>query len=1038
MPAPSEVLELIARFEQQLADYKSGRYNETQLRRDFLDPFFKALGWDIDNTSGYAETYRDVIHEDAVRIGGVTKAPDYGFRIGGNRKFFLEAKKPSVAIRDEIPPAYQLRRYAWNAKLPLSILSDFEEFAVYDGRIKPGKSDPASTARIFYCTFREYADKWDWIASIFSREAILKGSFDRYAETNKAKRGTAEVDADFLATIEGWRTDLANNLALRNAKLEQRELNFAVQRILDRIIFLRICEDRGIEDYGRLLALANGPRIYPRLCQLFHAADARYNSGLFHFKPEKGRDEPPDELTLDLEIDDKLLRDLFKGLYYPDSPYEFRILSADILGQVYEQFLGKVIRLTPGHRAVVEDKPEVKKAGGVYYTPTYIVDYIVRQTVGRLVEGKTPKQIEKITILDPACGSGSFLIGAYQFLLDWHLGFYIKDDPDRWAKGKRPVLVQTTQGWRLTIDERKRILLAHIYGVDIDAQAVEVTKLSLLLKVLEGETGQSLQPIFSVFHERALPDLGKNIKCGNSLVGPDFYQQAELPLLTDDERYRINAFDWRSEFSDIFRRGGFDIVIGNPPYIRIQTMKDAQPQEAIYFSVKYESASEGNYDIYVVFIDCGLKLLNRTGKLGFIAPNKFLNARYGRPLRKLLSKEKHLEQIVHFGDQQVFSNATTYTCLLFLSKHACRSCDVAKVGDLVKWKHSGVAVRERVPASVFSLDEWNLDIGPSGALRNRLRKCGVPLGNVAHLFVGLQTSADKIFVLKKRELVEPEILRPFLTTGGLRAYQNIVPGAWLIFPYETKKGEAVLMSPERLQKDFPKTWNYLKSHEQKLRGRDRGKADHDQWYAFGRSQNLKEMAEEKLVIQVTAINPIVFPDLNGVCMTGGGAGPFYGIRPRDTNGINIKYLLGILNSKVFGWFVRSQSTPLRGGYFKYSKQYIETVPIPLPSGSVCGSIASLVEAMINLQRKLSESRTPQEKTVLDRQIAATGAQIDGLVYELYGLTSDEIAVVEGRAVDTPGSGVMAESRTELPPENAIADSAHFYSAKETPPTYNAN
>ena len=254
-------------------------------------------------------------------------------------------------------------------------------------------------------------------------------------------------------------------------------------------------------------------------------------------------------------MDDKLLRDIIKGLYYPESPYVFSALPADILGQVYEQFLGKVIRLTEGHRAVVEEKPEVKKAGGVYYTPTYIVDYIVQTTVGQLLEGKTPKQAAKLKILDPACGSGSFLIGAYEYLLKWHRDFYTKHDPAKWAKGPKPVLVQVGPGnWKLTIAERKRILLDNIFGVDIDTQAVETTKLSLLLKVLEGETQQSLQPVLRLFHERALPDLGDNIKCGNSLIGPDFYQQQQMPLLDDEERYRINVFDWHAEFPQVFRR----------------------------------------------------------------------------------------------------------------------------------------------------------------------------------------------------------------------------------------------------------------------------------------------------------------------------------------------------------------------------------------------------------------------------------------------------------------------------------------------------
>ncbi|MBW2650918.1 MAG: restriction endonuclease subunit M, partial [Deltaproteobacteria bacterium] len=365
MSAPEEIHELIERFDRNLDTYRSGRYNEAQVRQEFINPFFHALGWDVYNRQGYAEAYKDVIHEDAIKVGGAVKAPDYCFRIGGTRKFFLEAKKPSVNIKEDIHPAYQLRRYAWSAKLPLSILTDFEELAVYDCRIKPVKTDKPSTARTLYFTYNEYSDRWDEIASIFSREAVLKGSFDKYVESSRAKRGTAEVDTAFLEEIERWRETLARNIALRNPGLTIRELNFAVQRTIDRIIFLRICEDRGIEQYGRLMSLRNGTQAYQRLCQLFQQADDRYNSGLFHFRKEKDRTSSPDDLTLDLAIDDKILRDIFTNLYYPDSPYEFSVLPADILGQVYEQFLGKVIRLTPGHRAVVEEKPEVKKAGGV-------------------------------------------------------------------------------------------------------------------------------------------------------------------------------------------------------------------------------------------------------------------------------------------------------------------------------------------------------------------------------------------------------------------------------------------------------------------------------------------------------------------------------------------------------------------------------------------------------------------------------------------------------------------------------------------------
>jgi hypothetical protein len=555
--APPIVGELVERFERNRDEYRKHGLNETQLRREYLDHFFEALGWDVANRQGYAPAYREVIHEDAVKIGGVEKAPDYCFRIGGTRKFFVEAKNPAVNLKDDPRPAYQLRRYAWSAKLPLSILSDFEEFVVYDCRTRPAPADKPSAGRSLYLTFQDYETRWEEIAAIFAKDAVLKGSFDKYAAADR-KRGTATVDAEFLAEIEQWRELLAKNLAVRNRALSVHDLNFAVQRTIDRIIFLRISEDRGAEHYGQLQALLNGEHTYGRLKQLFRQADDRYNSGLFHFQREADRAEAPDELTLDLAIDDKVLKDIIDRLYAPKSPYEFSVFPAEILGQVYEQFLGKVIRLTAGHQAKVEEKPEVKKAGGVYYTPAYIVDYIVRQTVGVLCNDKTPKQIAKLRILDPACGSGSFLIGAYEHLLTYHRDWYVNDGPEKHRKELFQVISPSPSGrgegeggdWRLTAQEKKRILLNNIYGVDIDLQAVEVTKLSLLLKVLEGESDETIRRQLSFVQERALPDLGRNIKCGNSLIGPDYFTGQLLP--DEDEMRRINPFDWTTEFPSIF------------------------------------------------------------------------------------------------------------------------------------------------------------------------------------------------------------------------------------------------------------------------------------------------------------------------------------------------------------------------------------------------------------------------------------------------------------------------------------------------------
>ncbi|MCB0508984.1 MAG: N-6 DNA methylase, partial [Bacteroidetes bacterium] len=507
-----KIKSLVERFDEQKEFYKKSEYNETQTRRDFIDPFWKALGWDIDNENGYAESYREVIHEDRVKVGGATKAPDYSFRlVGGKRLFFLEAKKPSVLIKDDIAPAYQVRRYGWSAKMPISVISDFEEFAIYDCTSKPKETDKASNGRIKYLTYSDYLSEFDFIWDTFAKESVLKGSFDKFITSDKNKKGTSTVDNEFLQSLDKWRVELALNIALRNKHLNEEELNFIVQHTIDRIIFLRIAEDRSVEPYGDLQTDIKTGDFYQNLLFRFHQADQKYNSGLFDFQKDK--------ISGEISIDNKVIKSIISELYYPICPYEFSVLSVEILGSAYEQFLGKQISLSKSGRATIEEKPEVRKAGGVYYTPQYIVDYIVKNTIGKIVENKTPKEISKIKIADPACGSGSFLIGAYQFLLDWHKDFYTQNGKQSKGNKDNPL----TPNGELTTAEKKRILLNNIYGVDLDSNAVEVTKLSLLLKCMEGETKETIEAQTKLFHDRILPTLDNNIKSGNSLIDLDYY-----------------------------------------------------------------------------------------------------------------------------------------------------------------------------------------------------------------------------------------------------------------------------------------------------------------------------------------------------------------------------------------------------------------------------------------------------------------------------------------------------------------------------------
>lgn len=950
MPAPKLILDLIERFRANESSYRSGNYNETQLRREFLDPFFKELGWDIDNRAGYAEAYKDVIHEDAIKIGGVTKAPDYCFRVGGARKFFLEAKKPQVNIKDDISPAFQLRRYAWSAKLPLSILSDFEEFAIYDCRTEPVKTDKASTARTFYCRYTEYPDKWDEIAATFSKEAILKGSFDKYA-AGKNRKGTQEVDVAFLAEIEGWREMLAKNLAVRNRNLTTRELNFAVQRTIDRIIFLRICEDRGIETYGQLQGLLKSPHVYADLCVLFQRADDRYNSGLFHFHKEKDRHEPPDDLTLKLALDDKPLKDILRKLYYPDSPYEFSVLPADILGQVYEQFLGKVIRLTAGHQAKVEEKPEVRKAGGVFYTPTYIVDYIVKQTVGKLCEGQTPKEVARLRILDPACGSGSFLLGAYQFLLDWHLDWYTQHEPDKYTRGKSPALRQSASGdWQLTTGERKRILLNNLYGVDIDAQAVETTKLSLLLKVLEGETSESLGP--RLFQERALPDLGNNIKCGNSLIGSDFYEQGQLAFFDEEERYRINVFDWAAEFAEIMKGGGFDAVIGNPPYGAMITKPEAE-----YLSSQFIATGK-NLDTYSLFMEDAIRLCKSRGRISMIVPTGWYSGAKFSGLRRLIACATDPTSFVNLP-YDIF-DAWVDTTVFVATKRE----------EIIDWPRSGKHVvtirtfpkRHRIfgveefleEVSIAEFADWFKD-GEDEYLTYADLATTKLLKKVRAVSTPLQELADVQRGVTPFHLAD----KPMHTTSKI-AFEGTVRR------YKLDRGETKYIQFDDSLAEFK-----------------------PERYFVGPRLLLRELISRQFQLQAVKVteNFVTNKSMQSI------------LQLPDAPTLN--YLLGIINSRLMSWyFLKRSQVAQRDDFPKIVLKETRALPIrPIDFSNKSDRarhdrMVTLVEQMLQLHRQLLTAKTAHEQTLLERQVKTTDGQIDRLVYELYGLTKEEISIVE--------------------------------------------
>ncbi|MHB1867515.1 MAG: HsdM family class I SAM-dependent methyltransferase [Nitrososphaerales archaeon] len=481
-----------------------------------------------------------------------------------------------------------------------------------------------------------------------------------------------------------------------------------------------------------------------------------------------------------MKIDDSVLQSIIGGLYYPTSPYEFSVLGVDILGNVYEQFLGKVIRLTQGHHAKIEEKPEVKSAGGVYYTPSNIVEYIVKNTVGKYCNGKTPTEISKLKILDPACGSGSFLIATFSFLIDYHRDWYHSHGIKKYSKQ----IYQDADGqYYLTTTEKKRILLDNIFGVDKDSQAVEVTKLDLLLKVLEGEKRDTLEQQMKLFHERALPDLGKNIKCGNSLIESDFLTQSTLDTLTGTSN---STFDWRAEYPDIMKNNGFDIVIGNPPYLKIEWINQ---NDRDYYETKYGSYMR-RYDAYGLFIERTLNLLLRpNGSFGMIIPSTILNNLSFSKLRKMLIDNSKIERIVNLGGK-VFPHVNNDTLILLFSKE---HGDTAKttiydVSDYGSGLSSAKKTFSVNLSKTTSAPDYPFELRVTddvSLILSKISSNAIPLGEICNYFQGLVTGSNDAYIVDETEIrsenLETRICKPVVFGDDIELFGKPHPKYKVIY-----------------------------------------------------------------------------------------------------------------------------------------------------------------------------------------------------------------------------------------------------------------
>lgn len=1044
-----KLTDLVEAFRHNLAEHKNPSYVEAQLRDDFLNPFFVALGWDIRNEARLIQKKREVEIESRTQIAGRQKRADYLFRVDSRDRFVCEAKKPAEELNAR--HSFQAKRYAWNKELPLALLTDFEEFKLFVVGGKPHISDPDIG---LYKTWRfdQLLDSAKEIWDLLARDSVAAGSIEKLIETlpkrptgkGKYKQGwlikpdrSRSLDVDFLNFLDEARRGLAQDLLKENDRadlLEGNRLNEATQKILDRILFLRICEDRDIDTGTRLESLLqtwrratgkdDGPRrqapfefheepanygfagvkapkdsLWRSIVRHFRALDRRPPSHVPFFNGNLFKAHSSEELI----ISDEWLTNFLGELSDDESPYLFAYIPVEILGTIYERFLGKVVR-PHGRGVVIEEKPEVRKAGGVYYTPRYIVEYIVSQTVEKLLEGKKPEATLKLRFLDPACGSGSFLIRVFEATCEYWQQYLTNNPAERkkkwcWIERKPGA---ATDDVHLTMALKRQILLANVYGVDLDPGAVEVTQLSLYLKMLEDENRNTLQrqrDLLPDDDDPLLPPLENNIKCGNSLIASDFSMMPE-------DLVRVRAFDWNIGFKEIIKAGGFHAVLGNPPYIRIQRV-DAADSE--YFFKAYETPTS-KMDLSLLFVERALRLVQPRGLISFICTSQWLAADYGRNLRKSLS-DGRLHSLVDFGSLPVFVDARTYPAILVLSPTQATELRIKRVTDIesITADRIEALVEKCVPLSALGPGPWTMG---SLDIANISLRAGVqcePLSQFGKAYIGTKCGLNEAFVLTREEAaekkIERKILYPYAYRGGeVDRYMPVEPGSVIIYPYEPgTTGDAVLMKSEDLKVRFPNAYNHLQSFRALLHERQDSRkyyARGSDWYRHLRAGSFRHLRAPKLAIKGVALRCSVGLLKENTAFDGARC-PSIILENRTKH--SPLYFLAILNSRLATFHLKAVCPPKLHGYIEFTARALTAFPVrPINFANAADrklhdEVVNCAEKMLAIMPKLSSATSDQERQTLQNAVTATDQQIDALVYELYGLTEDEIKIVEGNS-----------------------------------------
>lgn len=977
-----DIRKLIEKYKAERTYYLTDRYNETLLRSDFLDPLFELLGWDIKNRAGKPTNEREVILEEPLKAGADenTKKPDYTFRLFAERKFFLEAKKPHVNIHEVDAPARQARRYGYTANLKISVLSNFEYLMIYDASVKVEETDNNQKALVKKYHYTEYEEKYEEIKRLLGKESVYSGQFDEEWKDIEVRLKQWSVDKQFLKQINEWRLLFGKEIIAADPSIDMNLLGDEVQSYINKILFLRVCEDRNIETYKELLTIADAGQ-FNALLEKFRKADSKYNSGLF--------DQALSEQVVCNAS--SAFWTIIRQLYFPESPYSFSVFSSDILGHIYEIFIAEKLAMVDGELQIVK-KPE-NEDRDVVTTPTYIIREILRQTISPLCKDKSAKEVLEMKIADIACGSGAFLLEAYQLLNDILIDYYIQHDTTK--------LIQVGENsYRLKYTEKKQLLTNCIYGVDKDFNAAEACKFGLLLKLLEDEDSASL-----IGQHPILPDLTKNIIFGNSLL-------SNSDIKAEDAS-DINPYD--------FGTLRFDAIIGNPPYLTTEGMKNITPKELPLYKEKYASAYK-QFDKYIVFIERATSLLKENGLLGYIVPLKFMKVGAGQELRRLIATHKILEAITSFGACKVFPGKSNYTCLLILKNAEHDTFGYNEVSNLEKWKLADKNVLPTDTKSYSELSEGTWPLFPEH-LRdayNTIVSNSTTLLDIAgedNIFNGIQTSANKVYIFQpkserdgvytfvkddKNWKVEKEVTRPYFQTSsgddGLNTYRTFKPNACVIFPYRKNDAGKLEMIPlEDIKKDYPKLYKYLIAHKSILNATSRDikpvPTTSNEWHRYGRHQSLDACnLPEKIIVGVLSTGDKYAVDSCSTFVSSGGTAGYCMIALPEDSQYSIYYLQAILNCKYLEWISSLYGEIFGGGFIARGTKVLKQLPIRkidfenAEEKQTHDNIAGKQKQLIELGDKIDAMHgNKRQLTILQRQFDIAKQELADMIINLYGM-----------------------------------------------------